>query len=141
MMAGGMNNSAKLSAYLMAGCLLPRMVYAKLQKARHLMAETAVLAHHASDQQAEGEQEWVCGPSVGRVVRRPLRGAAGRHRRCSQRPHGCAPLSSRRHHQLPGNGAQTGRLELRGLRHSGGPSLGGEHSKLGKLCWGGKRSP
>ncbi len=35
MLAGGVDNSAKLSAYLAAGCLSPRMVYAEIQKARN----------------------------------------------------------------------------------------------------------
>lgn len=34
MLAGGMDNSAKLSAYLAAGCLSPRMAYAEIQRAR-----------------------------------------------------------------------------------------------------------
>ena len=34
MLAGGMDNSAKLSAYLAAGCLSPRMIYAEIQGAR-----------------------------------------------------------------------------------------------------------
>jgi len=36
MLAGGVDNSAKLSAYLAAGCLSPRMVYAEIQRARQL---------------------------------------------------------------------------------------------------------
>ncbi|CAL8470116.1 g9658 [Coccomyxa elongata] len=34
MLVGGMDNSVKLSAYLAAGCLSPRMVYAEIQRAR-----------------------------------------------------------------------------------------------------------
>ncbi len=34
MLAGSMDNSVKLSAYLAAGCLSPRMVYAEIQRAR-----------------------------------------------------------------------------------------------------------
>lgn len=34
MLAGGVDNSAKLSAYLAAGCLSPRMIYAEIQRAR-----------------------------------------------------------------------------------------------------------
>lgn len=36
MLAGGVDNSTKLSPYLAAGCLSPRMVYAEIQRVRQL---------------------------------------------------------------------------------------------------------